>query len=70
MPPLLCAAAGIGDKEAIIAMVSDGGVAMLRAARDYDGRTPLHLAGLSLPPSLSLTLCVCVCVGVCVCVCV
>jgi hypothetical protein len=44
MPTLLCAAAGIGDKNSIAAMVNDGGVPMLRTARDYDGRTPLHLA--------------------------
>ncbi len=44
MPTLLCAAAGIGDKESIISMINDGGVHILRTARDYDGRTPLHLA--------------------------
>ena len=42
MPTLLCAAAGTGDTDAIMAMVADG--AVLRTATDYDGRTPLHLA--------------------------
>ena len=42
MPTLLCAAAGTGDADAILAMVTDG--AVLRTAIDYDGRTPLHLA--------------------------
>ncbi|EOD32376.1 hypothetical protein EMIHUDRAFT_456094 [Emiliania huxleyi CCMP1516] len=42
VPTLLCAAAGNGDMQAMLALVADG--AVLRTSRDYDGRTPLHLA--------------------------
>uniref|UniRef100_A0A8C4EA26 asparaginase n=1 Tax=Dicentrarchus labrax TaxID=13489 RepID=A0A8C4EA26_DICLA len=40
-PPLACAAAKIGDKEALEAIKEMGGNLFLG---DYDGRTPLHIA--------------------------
>lgn len=66
VPTLLCAAAGTGDKDSIVSMVSEAGVSLLRTARDYDGRTPLHLAASEgrvevlrhlLQPEYALDLC-------------